>query len=680
MKYTLTLLFISYAFCASHNYPFKRLAGPPEEFETKRIPNPSNFPVIESAGVDTITLTSNKRTNGIYYASTIFYVDTDNFEFALVSEIYQNLKLILLDPNMNEVPYNISIQPIVFGPGVAMPSLFISINNTLLGNYTLLIEAYNVTGDNLDIMLAWENNPKLQMKSYLQSFIITINSNVTIYAELISVQGNKRQIFDVSIKDAVIEVLDPTGDQFDIPMNDNGLNGDSVAGDNIWTGQLKVDESGNYIFSPSFLGTYLSSTYNGVKQVSQLYFQRTVGHLITVSNANLVIHEKVKVIKLSPDVLGIIMYIKNNNGMNNQYRAYTELYGYDNCGDLIPVAWLGGIYDLLPLKCSNRTNCKFPVVYEGKMTLELDKNWTKRVNICDGVFLKNTYLADINTSYPVVTYKSKNDTFIKFDDDIINELCSQEWNIRVSQVMREGKNPYVKDKSQVKKTGLVMLPGYCASVNPWLASSAQFTDAYYFPDTYINLPNIEYANQVLNWVNQLKLDSFGIIAHSQGGLVALTIMNYYFTPLNEAKNFNDSKPTVYIQSIGSPYQGTPLADNAASIEYFFGAGCGANSDLSITGTANWITGISQFAIQRVFYYTTTGSPDPEFKCNFVTDLFLEDFNDGITELSHALLPDFNVGKRYMGNSYRECHTTDMNYPAQYLNTNRNSIMNASAAR
>ena len=186
---------------------------------------------------------------------------------------------------------------------------------------------------------------------------------------------------------------------------------------------------------------------------------------------------------------------------------------------------------------------------------------------------------------------------------------------------------------------------------------------------------------VLSWASTLNLTSFGIIAHSQGGMVALTIMNYYHTPLNLARNIPDSFPVIYIQSVGTPYKGTPLADDAASIANFFGSGCGANSDLSIAGAANWITGITRDSIISVFYYTTTSSITNTLDiCSRVTDIFMSSYNDGITELSYAMLPDYNVGRRYMGNKVQQCHTTDMNYIAQYLDQGRNRIMNFSAGR
>ena len=69
-----------------------------------------------------------------------------------------------------------------------------------------------------------------------------------------------------------------------------------------------------------------------------------------------------------------------------------------------------------------------------------------------------------------------------------------------------------------------------------------------------------------------------------------------------------------IQSVGTPYQGTPLA----SLGNF---GCGVNNDLTPAGAATWLAGIPSWARSEVFYWTTSNSGSA---CNIFTDLFLSD--------------------------------------------------------
>lgn len=189
----------------------------------------------------------------------------------------------------------------------------------------------------------------------------------------------------------------------------------------------------------------------------------------------------------------------------------------------------------------------------------------------------------------------------------------------------------------------------------------------------MNLSNDAYALRVLDFIFSTPIRVPSFIAHSQGGMVSTHLLNYYFTD-------DDDQPTGgrIIQSVGTPYQGTSLADDVANFARTFGLGCGSNSDLSRDGAANWISGISNFVRDEVFYYTTTypeGAALRDF-CNLGTGVLLNQPNDGITELSSASLP----GGNDVGNNNMQCHTVDMRYPAQYSDRARNAEMNRLAAR
>ncbi|MEZ6209753.1 MAG: hypothetical protein R3B46_00685 [Phycisphaerales bacterium] len=72
-------------------------------------------------------------------------------------------------------------------------------------------------------------------------------------------------------------------------------------------------------------------------------------------------------------------------------------------------------------------------------------------------------------------------------------------------------------------------------------------------------------------------------------------------------------------------------------------------------------------------------PDEPFVydyCNFLSDFFLTDPDDGVVEMVAGQLP----GANNMGHKAGWCHTTGMQDPAQYTDTVRNATMNANAAR
>ena len=131
-----------------------------------------------------------------------------------------------------------------------------------------------------------------------------------------------------------------------------------------------------------------------------------------------------------------------------------------------------------------------------------------------------------------------------------------------------------------------------------------------------------------------------------------------------------------IQSVGSPYQGTALAGSLASLGSVFGVGCDSQNDLTESGAVAWLSYIPTWARNAVYYYTTS------FKdrwwaydyCNFATDPFLSDPDDGVVAKGRGQLPSGNNA----GHKTNQCHTTGMRDDAQYLDGNRNSQMNAYA--
>jgi hypothetical protein len=338
-------------------------------------------------------------------------------------------------------------------------------------------------------------------------------------------------------------------------------------------------------------------------------------------------------------------------------RAYTEVYGTKGT-DVVPVAWLGGLVDI-----SN-----------GFISLELDALWLQRAGASGPFILRNTYLADVSTSFPIATHVGD----IPVDNSAVipipgfAEMLLQA-PMPITSEMRSGVNPLRVNRTAVAGAkGLILIPGYCATINPWSRNAKDFTNAYFFDEMNLNIPNDAYAKKVIAFAEKKGLDSFGLIGHSQGGVVAAHIHNYYFSGLEAATGNR------LIQTVGTPFLGSTAAANAADLGKVFGVGCGANSDLSRDGAANWISGVSMDSRKDVYFFTTTYKRNTFFGdyCSMPMNSILQWPNDGVTELPYADLP----GGKNLGNKDKFCHTTEMAYPAQYDDHDRNKAMDANAAR
>jgi len=284
------------------------------------------------------------------------------------------------------------------------------------------------------------------------------------------------------------------------------------------------------------------------------------------------------------------------------------------------------------------------------------------------------YISDLSTSFPI----DKIDSIIVRNSENLEEIStrirSNSNPIVVTKEMLYGVNPLeetIRAKSQVASANLVLLPGYCSTNNPFMRSKDFFPTGVFYIGQKENLKNDAYAKKVMAWIDKQDVGSFGIIAHSQGGMVSLHMHNYYFTGLEGATNGR------LIQTVGTPFQGTSAAGWAADFGVFFGFGCGSQSDLTRDGAVNWASGISASARSDVYFFTTTHKTKTTFGdyCSLAMNLVLQSPNDGTTELIYASLD----GAHNMGNMEPWCHSQGMGYLPQSDDPNRNKDMYANAA-
>jgi hypothetical protein len=216
---------------------------------------------------------------------------------------------------------------------------------------------------------------------------------------------------------------------------------------------------------------------------------------------------------------------------------------------------------------------------------------------------------------------------------------------------------------------LFLIHGYCSGGNPF--PLADFPGgAAVFADPNQSRTHDAFAQTVLTQGAPMK--SYGVVAHSQGGTAALHLSTFYWSGLDWSQGER------LIQSVGTPYQGTPLAGDAAVLGSIFGSGCGSNADLDPAGAAAWLSLIPTANRAQVWYWTTsfTDRPFALDYCNFISGLLLADPEDGVVERSRAQLP----GANNMGHTEGWCHTAGMRDPAQTTDAARNAEMNGRARR
>jgi hypothetical protein len=446
---------------------------------------------------------------------------------------------------------------------------------------------------------------------------------------------------------AELEIITPDGIDESLPMSDtySGLAKFNYSPETgVYGAHFTASESGTYLVQASLRGTWSST-----QSLSPIPFERTSQHIIQVSSSTIELTGFASVRTKDSEHLLIDIEVK---GTGDQLRAYAEVLGFDPAtNEFKQACWIGGI---VPLE-------------NNVVSLELDTNWLKLAGVTCPLTLQNVYISDLHTSFPVSSSTEK--MSVMGTEDILINLSNPPTTI--TKQMRVGVNPLKKDNMTAVGPSLILLPGYCSSSNPWSGSSS-FTGAGYLNLARGNYPHHDFALKALDYIASTGSTSYSLIGHSQGGCVATHIYNYFYTGLDNAAGGR------LIQSVGSPYTGCTAAGSLASLGEIFGVGCGSNNDLSLDGSANWLSGISPDSSKEVYFYTTTYQQGKFFGdyCNLPINLVLQWPNDGTAELKFAKIP-YGIN---MGNTEKQCHTTGMAYAAQYLDANRNTQMNAAAAR
>jgi len=492
------------------------------------------------------------------------------------------------------------------------------------------------------------NNDNVKIHTHLTTYELKKGNKVGIISTVVNDSPNVNMI-DFHITTAELEIFTPDGTDENIPMTDTfeGLSKFNYApATGVYGAQFETSETGTYLVQASLKGSWTTLG-------ETVPFERTSQHIIEVSSATIELAANSPAKLRTKDSEHYLIDI-DITGTGDQLRAYAEVSGVNpETKKSIPVCWLGGIV----------------TVENNAVTLELDTNWLKLAGATGPLTLNNVYITDLLTSFPVTS--SSGPIPVAGSENL--QIDFPDTPITITEEMRVGVNPLLRDQNNsTAGENLFLLPGYCSTGNPWLSTQSVFTNAGFFSLPRGNYRHHEFALKFMDYLKTINPSSYSLIGHSQGGCVSAHIYNFFFTGLDLTGAGRK------IQSVGTPYVGCTAAGSLANLGEVFGVGCGSNTDLSVDGAANWISGITASTRSQVSYYTTTYEQGKFFGdwCNLAMNIVLAWPNDGTCEFKYGYMPS----GLNLGNTQKQCHTSGMSYPAQYTDAARNARMNAEAAR
>jgi len=663
---------------------YKHVAVPPSDIQTQKLPSPKSkgvfshstmLPVYQSQTIQK-SLTSNFQE----IDQTIHLDASENSPLLFLSPDVEDWQITVSDPNGKlvmkeaiESGKRLNASQIAVG-SQTFKGKKVDIGSAISGQWRVKLErktttradavAAAKTKSNKPLgYLLFKGDPNYKLYSYLDSNLTIQNSKLSLVAYLVDSRKNsqhrramtRKSPLHGSTLNATAQVTTPSGKLVSLKMRDDGLGGDEIAGDGRYSARVPTDETGVYTSQVQVEGV----------RPDGIHFSRTTTDLYPIERPGFKLSDNRARIDYQADGNAAISLPVEQTGERISVFVAAEVWGTGADGATRPASWIGGVVE--PKSKATQT----------ELALSIDPAWLSHKGLRAPYFLKSVRLQSAENHVPLVQIDSLPLTLTNQAALQIKSLATSEARLnpkpgseKITRQMLMGRKPLRTDNAisiASANDKLLLVHGYCSG-KVW--NSSDFTNAAEFQDYKQNRSHDEFARRIIDF--GAAYGSYGIIAHSQGGAAALHLYSRYWSGLDYASGGR------LIQSLGSPYQGTALAGNAAVLGQLFGVGCGSNTDLTYSGAANWLSTIPNWARAEVDYYTTS------FKtrwwaydyCHLATDLLLDDPEDGTTEKWSGQLS----GAVNMGHKKGWCHTGGMRDPAQTTDSSRNASMNSRAAR
>ncbi|UXA70684.1 conditioned medium factor [Xanthomonas prunicola] len=626
----------------------KQLAGPPEEFAQMRAPDPAESAILSKSALLPVELApagQSARWQGS------LPVENGHLRFMVLSGD-QAWDAAVTAPAVAgartaAVATPLQAQRALLGTAESgTKGMRYAVESAQNGNWSLTLQSASPVAQRGYVLM--EGDGRTQLASYLRNRQQQVGQSLTLNALLSGNDARGATLLAAQagkIDEANLRVIDPQGSIRNLPMADDGKHDDGAAGDGVYGGT----------FQPTSEGTWIAQVIvRGHDQAGQP-FVRTSEHVVPVLDTSLrLLGNALDARAAEGTRLRIALPVAARGNAPSHYRVFTQVWGTDAKGKDIPVAWIGGM--LTP--------------QQGQLPLSLDERWIARAGARAPFTLRSLRIEDPDHYIPLVQAAT-----LPLQVPALRRASLARASTAIDESMRKGPRPtalastMATAQPQAAGSQLVLVHGYCSN-GVW--PQAQFTNASTFLDPKQNRSNDQFAQRLAQFASQWS--SFSTVAHSQGGMAALHLYTYYWSGLDNATGGR------VMQSVGAPYQGTNMAGVLATAGSWFGVGCGTNTDMTYDGAKAWLAGIPADARAKVNYYTTSFAKSKKWYtndyCNAASDLVLNDPEDGVVEQVNAQLP----GGVNLGHTTGQCHTTGMRDPAQYLDANRNAVMNANAAR
>lgn len=408
--------------------------------------------------------------------------------------------------------------------------------------------------------------------------------------------------------------------------------------------------------------------------------ERTALYFLPILPASYRLTGEVRTEVLDGDRLELQLEVETPQPDRPHVYAYAEVWSGD--GEK-PIAWIGG---MTQPRAGDSGRLRLPLVLDGRwLALARERG--------PGLRLRNLRIQDADTFIPLTQMAELSFTAgsLPRAASLAAEAVPMDRSLLVGRADRtitvpDGTGEVVGQAVEAPEggftnTGIFLVHGWCSGIT-WpfghFGRPGRVGGTEEFFDPSASRSHDAFAREIRDQGDARFIDSFTVVAHSQGGAAALHLYSFYWSLLD----FSNAPRR--IQTMGTPYAGSTLMDlylATGPLGWILGSiigGCGPSFDLSTLGSSMWLPSIPGWARNETFFYRTGYRRARTFwerlqfwrwRCSNTASFVIPGWDDGVVADWQGFLP----GGQNMGVAESECHV-NMQHPPQTANWNRNDIL------
>ena len=528
-RFAIVFLFCIAISCGKITY--KSLMGSPSEFPQHVIPSPYDSAV---SSLSYMPPWASFQSGNPYVAT--FEVDVvDYVTVAIVTESasdFQSMKMVVSDPNRNEVTPTFQTNESLGMDGLTYPTLTMAFVQPMAGQWCIVMSTSCSDVKQAAVLIGYSGS--LIWHSSLDTHQLLTGDTINVYAVATDKAGllgresgqMPKSMENAIVEDATVTLFNPN-DTTSVRKMEPSLTNNSDTGKTLL---LTIE--------PTVAGTYrMWTTVSGELMIRDkpVKFQRSSWMTFCVVDKSLRLTGKAHIHRDHLPLLShssmssscqkphfwVAISVVPEASVNKVYRVYGQVWGKHLIfGSDVPVAWVSGMSDV-----------SYDDTLGNIVSLRLDVEWLLKAWAFPPYSLWQVRIEEVDSFITVSSAENMKIEVSESLSDEVKHVVSTNGS-QLEMCTLQSNYPLPNSSKRFDENGgkLILVHGYCAQKGSFPESD--FTDFAYFEDYQQSRSTDEFARLIQEFGDQF--DSFGLAAHSQGGIASLHLYTYYESGLDKA--------------------------------------------------------------------------------------------------------------------------------------------------